>query len=104
MPGHLIETSCDCGFTNLLSPGAGVQCGYDMAYTEAGDDLQTFEDVEIANRQLITISNPFLEEPSSADDEKWSEFFKRRYEPQGPHRCPKCRRDSLILRFRGRWD
>jgi hypothetical protein len=55
MPGHIIQAACACVFTKELLPGLNDNerfAEYGMAYTEAGADLDTFEQSEIARRKL----------------------------------------------------
>jgi hypothetical protein len=108
VPGHTMHAECYCGFQRELAPGFDARgfIGRSIAYTESGEELNTFDEAEITKRNLITIPDPFLEGPESDSWSlaQWDSFFVRHREPQGPHRCPRCGQTSLMLHFRGNWD
>jgi hypothetical protein len=97
MPGHLIEASCGCGFSTDLNPGSRLaERGFTdqtMAYTEDGNDIDTFEANEIAERGLKVITDPYLCSSTIFDDKL-----------PAPIACPRCKHVSLFLHRVGHWD
>ena len=107
MPGHIIELSCDCGFEKDALVGARRDGGgTDLAYSEAGDDLDAFDSDEIERKGLRQIEDPFLSKWPGPDatPEQREEYFRPKTGPYGGYECPKCKCNSLALTLRGHWD
>jgi hypothetical protein len=97
VPGHILHAECCCGFSRELAPGYNERrnIGYTVAYSADESDLVTEDDAVIKLAGLRTIRDPCLSDYGQGDTEKVG---------QGLHLCPRCKKTSLMLHFRGCWD
>ena len=94
MPGHIVVARCACQFERSLQPGASIEHLYVIAYTPNGRDLKTFESEKAKRESLTVINDPCLD----ADVRTFGAG------PYGPHRCPGCGKQSLLMWQVGFWD
>lgn len=102
MPGHILHAGCVCGFERELCPGATYNGGRVIAYTANGRDLRTVDWDIAAKEQLVVLRDPCLLDPD--DPDYFDRLFAVQLESHGPFRCPRCGKDSLLMRFAGFWD
>ena len=121
MPGNLIRAICGCGYEKELSPGYALvnRKGYSIAYTQDGNELETFEEGVINRENLQRVVDPFV--MSNEEDEFIDALDPHNIKPEEmeklkdaiigtsrqkrrPIKCPKCKNFSLFLHDIGHWD
>jgi hypothetical protein len=122
MPGHIIQTLCDCGFEKELYPGWDELKGEDrsIAFNSDKSDIDTLYKSQIVNEKLEMVRDPFLmndeedgfleklgskRKTSKKDLEKARQIvMKNQRNFLTPEICPHCKNRSLFFHFLGHWD
>lgn len=114
MPGKIISANCPCGYETVLHPGSSEMTHklYGMAYSEQDYEVGTYKEKTIRKKQLIRISDPFLDdidETETVAQMTQRKFYQSlfdwaRQKDLETIKCPRCKKIRLQLTEVGSWD